>query len=104
MLLHQGLFTFDRGAETVDQEEEFSLAIACLTRDFAAARYVRERRAILVFFFYLLVRLVLLECLREALRRGYRACIDRTCRLQKGRVASTNALWSSLTTDGLTPE
>jgi prepilin-type N-terminal cleavage/methylation domain-containing protein len=42
-LLRQGLFTFDRGAETVDQEEELSLAVACLTRDFAAARYVRER-------------------------------------------------------------
>ncbi len=42
-LLHQGLFTFDRGAETVDQEEELSLAITCLARDFAAARYVREK-------------------------------------------------------------
>jgi prepilin-type N-terminal cleavage/methylation domain-containing protein len=41
-LLHQGLFAFDRGAETVDQEEELSLAVACLTRDFSAARYVRE--------------------------------------------------------------
>jgi type II secretion system protein J len=42
-LVRQGLFTFDRGAEGVDQEEELSLALSCLRRDFAAVRYVRKK-------------------------------------------------------------
>jgi prepilin-type N-terminal cleavage/methylation domain-containing protein len=42
-LVHQGLFTFDHGAEAVDQEEELSLAMSSLRRDFAAVRYVRKK-------------------------------------------------------------
>ena len=43
--IHQGVFFFDRGTRTVDQVEQFTLAIRCLTRDFGAARFVLQRNA-----------------------------------------------------------
>ena len=42
-LIHQGAFFFNRGTRTVDQVEQLTLAIACLRRDFAAARFVLEK-------------------------------------------------------------
>ena len=44
-LIHQGALFFNRGTHTVDQVEQLTLAIACLTRDFAAARFVLEKTA-----------------------------------------------------------
>lgn len=42
-LVHQGAFFFNRGTRTVDQVEQLTLAIECLKRDFAAARFVLEK-------------------------------------------------------------
>ena len=41
-LVHDGAFFFDRGTRAVDQTEQFALAVDCLTRDLAAARFVLE--------------------------------------------------------------
>lgn len=44
-LVHQGVFFFDRGRRSVDQVEQLTLAIECLTRDFGAARFIVEKNA-----------------------------------------------------------
>ena len=44
-LIHQGVFFFDRGTRTIDQVEQLSQAIDCLTRDFGAARFVLQKNA-----------------------------------------------------------
>ncbi len=44
-LIHQGVFFFDRGTRTIDQVEQLTLAIDCLTRDFEAARFVLQKNA-----------------------------------------------------------
>ncbi len=45
LLLHDGVFFFDRGTRAVDQQEQLSLAMDCLRRDFGAARFVVKRTA-----------------------------------------------------------
>ena len=44
-LIHDSAFFFDRGTRSVDQTEQYALAIDCLTHDFAAARFVRQKEA-----------------------------------------------------------
>ena len=44
-LIHQNAFFFNRGTRTIDQVEQLTLAIECLKRDFAAARFVLEKTA-----------------------------------------------------------
>jgi prepilin-type N-terminal cleavage/methylation domain-containing protein len=39
-LLRDGLFYFDRGSQSVDRTEQFALAVDCLSRDLASARFV----------------------------------------------------------------
>jgi type II secretion system protein J len=41
-LIHDSVFFFDRGTRSVDQTEQFALAIDCLTRDFGAARFALQ--------------------------------------------------------------
>jgi type II secretory pathway component PulJ len=43
LLLHDGIFFFDRGTRAVDQQEQLSLAMDCLRRDFGAARFVVQK-------------------------------------------------------------
>lgn len=45
VLMHDGVFFFDRGTRAVDQEEQLSLAVDCLTHDFGAARFVLQKSA-----------------------------------------------------------
>jgi general secretion pathway protein J len=42
-LIHQGAFFFDRGTRAVDENEQLALAIECLTRDFAAVRFLVQK-------------------------------------------------------------
>jgi len=44
MLIHQSVFFFDRGTRTVDKSEQLALAVESLKRDFAAARYVLQKK------------------------------------------------------------
>lgn len=43
MLIHQGVFFFDRGTQTIDQAEQLTLALDSLTRDFGAARFILQK-------------------------------------------------------------
>lgn len=45
LLLHDGVFFFDRGTRAADQQEELSLAMDCLRRDFGSARFVVQKTA-----------------------------------------------------------
>jgi type II secretion system protein J len=42
-LFRDGLFYFDRGTRSVDQTEQFALAVDCLTRDLGAIRFVQQK-------------------------------------------------------------
>jgi type II secretion system protein J len=42
-LLRQGVFFFDRGSRSIGADEQLALAIDCLTRDFAAMRFVMQK-------------------------------------------------------------
>jgi type II secretion system protein J len=42
-LLRDGVVFFDRGTRSVDRTEQFSLAAASLSRDFASARFILEK-------------------------------------------------------------
>lgn len=44
-LIRQGVFFFDRGTRAVDADEQLALAIDCLTRDFAAMRFVLQKNS-----------------------------------------------------------
>jgi prepilin-type N-terminal cleavage/methylation domain-containing protein len=44
-LMHQSIFFFDHGTRAVDQGEQLALAVDCLRRDFAAARFIVQRKA-----------------------------------------------------------
>jgi prepilin-type N-terminal cleavage/methylation domain-containing protein len=41
-LLYQGVFFFDRGTRSINQTEQFTLAVDSLARDFGAARFVLQ--------------------------------------------------------------